>query len=226
MVMSTPPAEDRVTTSLLDVPRGRAAAILLLLALPGCATLRAPMRPVVAEPLPIVAGVCPGPFDDYGGEGRHLLKAVRERGLFREVVMMPPTGGRADVALIPYIGAPRPRTAIGAATVLPWAASATFLPWIVQADDPVRITVLFTRDGAADCRSHAGSTAGVHVGDLTVEDTTRRTTSMAGWTSLLLMLHPRWESGQVYEFRPAVDALVARREELAARMSAVPRRGG
>lgn len=205
--------------------RVRAAAVLLPIALSGCATLRAPARAPVAEPLPMVAGVCPGPFDDYGGEGRNLLDAVRERRLFQDVVMLPDGGRAVDVALIPHVGAPAPNMAIGIATVLPWAASATFIPWIVQADDPVQITVVRAADGAGACRSHAGTRATMGDRGLVVQDTTRRTTSMAGWTSLLLMLHPRWESGQLYEFRPAVDALVARRAELLELMSA-PGSGG
>lgn len=197
-----------------SLPRALACVTLLLVTLPACATLRAPMRPQVADPLPMVAGVCPGPFGDYGGEGRHLYEAVRERQLFREVVMLTRSDSRVVIALTPHVGAPEGRTGIGMATVLPWAASATFFPWIVQADDPVQIRVSFAREGGANCGSSAGMSAAAMAPAFTVEDTTRRTTSMAGWTSLLLMLHPRWDSGQKYEFRPAVDALVARRAEL------------
>ena len=194
----------------------RRLALILLLMLGGCTTLRAPQRPPVPEPLPLTAGVCPGPFNDYGGEGRHLLRAVRERKLFRDVVAMPASGAAVDLLLVPAIDAPRAHPMVGVLTLVPWAATATVFPWVTQASHAVQVHVHGTGGAAATCQGLASP-------GLSIQDAPRRrTTIMMGWTAPLLMLLPRWESGQVHEFRPAVDSLVGRREELL-RLSGAPR---
>ena len=194
--------------------RARAAAALLLAAAPaGCATTRAALRPPVDAPLPLTVGVCPGPFGDYGGEGRDLLRAVAERHLFRAVVPLRVGAAPAapvDLVLVPHVEAPEPRRALGLVTIVPWVASATIFPWLVQSANTVHVRVHPGSEGTAACGALPTRAA------LVLRDGPRRqTTAMIGWTAPLLPLLPGWERGTVTEFRPAVDQLVAERARLA-----------
>lgn len=198
-------------------PARSLAILALVLAATGCATRRAPLRAPVAEPLPLAVGVCPGPFGDFGGEGRDLLRAVRERRLFREVHAVtsdpaeagrrPALDRRLDLLLVPQVEALPARSAsrLGMATLVPWVATATVFPWLVDRAQQVGVQVL----AGGDCRAARGGT-------LTVRDAERLVTqAMIGWTAPVLpLVSRRWERGSTNEFRPAVDSLVARRAEL------------
>lgn len=195
----------------LRLRRSLFVLVLLSAALPACATHRVPQRPAIDAPLPLVVGVCPGPFADYGGEGRDLLGAIRERRLFREVVALPERGSgpHVDLLLTPHIEAREARTSgLGVATLVPWVATATVFPWLVDVNDAVQVRVQPSAPGPSSCASAAATPLVVRDGPR------RRVRSMLGWTSLLMPVLPRWDRGDVHEFRPAVDSLVARRAEL------------
>lgn len=189
------------------VARRALAPALAGIALAACATSRLPRRAPVAEPLPLVAGVCPGPFDDYDNRGRDLGRAVRERHLFRAVIPLP-NATRPDVVLFPQVDdGPRDRR-LAIATFVPWVATATVFPWLDRQSHVAQVRVYAADDETLACTFGRGAT-------LVLRDAPRAQTRVAlGWTAPLIPLLPGWDFGTVYEFRPAVDSLVWHRADI------------
>lgn len=182
-------------------------ALLAGAALAGCATTRVPRRAPLAEPLPLVAGVCPGPFADYDNRGRDLGRAVRERHLFRDVIPLP-NAIRPDVVLFPTVDeGPRDRR-LAIATFVPWVATATVFPWLMREAHVPRVRVYAADSVTLSCEYGRGQ-------PIVIRDALRGQTRVAfGWTAPLFPLLPQWDFGTVYEFRPVVDSLVARRDDI------------
>lgn len=193
--------------ALVAAARRGALLALPVAAFTACATTRVPRRAPVADPLPLVAGICPGPFDDYDNRGRDLGRAVRERRLFRDVVPLP-SATQPDVVLFPQVDDGPRDNRLTILTFVPWVATATVFPWLMRTSHVPQVRVYAADAETKACDFGRGE-------KIVIRDAPRRQTRAAfGWTAPLLPLLPGWDFGTVYEFRPAVDSLAARRNDI------------